>query len=530
MMIINKRLIASLAFLLGLGVCYSQRAESSFEGGEIPRSLRKVLERKGYKFQPEAGQASAFVPSPAPKFAAPLIQINTGTASGFGIGNYPYWEIGKDVRSISVQPGGFVLGFVSKYPIRLNTQTGYDYDLADWYLNPQDINASMILDNGRGEIVSCGSFVDASSPTWVHRYHSSDFTFISSMTIQAISNKIRVIEDMVFSPSGDIFISGAIWTHTFIPTPFIKKISSDFSSTIDYEFHHSGEVAGMEFGSNGVLFAGGYIDNIGDDSPNVWIAKFDSSLNLIKETTYGSSPEAEDLGFGLGLGSNNDVYIAGMVSEKPWIGRFNENLDYISGSIFSDVPADGYGWFDEVEVVNNGVYITGRRGPYPETETDMLMVEYTKGLSLKSRYILGVSDGFFDSGRSIDSDGQGHIYIGGYINSTGVSNHDHSGKGWLSIHTFNMGMGSPDGKPLAYPNPFRPGKGHTALSIDNLPETGTLKLFTLKGELVREIPVAAGSASWDVKNTAGENVSSGVYFGVVDGQDSDKTFKVVIQR
>jgi hypothetical protein len=239
-----------------------------------------------------------------------------------------------------------------------------------------------------------------------------------------------------------------------------------------------------------------------------------------------------------------------MVSEKPWIGRYKSNLDFISSSKLHDFPNDGYGMFDQIVVANNGVFVTGSREPSERTESDMLMVEYTKDLSYKSQHSIGNSDGYYDVGDSIASDGKGRIYIGGYIHSeTEVRQFDPTRKGWLSIHSFSAGEIIPDeetdnedgnsdnditnnnsGNPLAFPNPFRPGKGHTALSIDNLPETGTLKLFTLKGELVREIPVAAGSASWDVKNTAGENVSSGVYFGVVDGQDSDKTFKVVIQR
>lgn len=303
MMAKTKWVLVGLGLLMGMGVCYAQGGESALEGGKIPQIIKIALERKGYNFVYEGGQASIISKSPAPTFS-PLFQINTGTASGFGSGDYPYWEIGSDIRSISVQPGGLVLGYFDHYPIRFNPATK-DYELADWFLNPQDINPDMIIDNGRGEIIACGSFVSASSPTWIHRYRSSDFTFISSMTIPAIPEKIRFIEDMVVSPAGDIILSGAIVSFKNLSaTPFIKKISSDFSSTIDLKFNHLGGVIGVKFDANGVMYAVGFIDDfVGEEDASIWIGKYNSAFQLMKDISYGPS-RLLDAGFSLALGSN----------------------------------------------------------------------------------------------------------------------------------------------------------------------------------------------------------------------------------
>lgn len=83
----------------------------------------------------------------------------------------------------------------------------------------------------------------------------------------------------------------------------------------------------------------------------------------------------------------------------------------------------------------------------------------------------------------------------------------------------------------AYPNPFRPGRGHSNVAISQLPSNATVKIYTLRGQLVRSLQAgAAGAVGWDGRNEEGEAVASGVYYGVAEGNGDTKTFKVVVQR
>jgi ligand-binding sensor domain-containing protein len=59
-----------------------------------------------------------------------------------------------------------------------------------------------------------------------------------------------------------------------------------------------------------------------------------------------------------------------------------------------------------------------------------------------------------------------------------------------------------------YPNPFVIEEGTEKLTFDKLPYPTKIKIFTVAGELVREIDVGD---SWDGKNKAGELVSGGIY-------------------
>lgn len=68
----------------------------------------------------------------------------------------------------------------------------------------------------------------------------------------------------------------------------------------------------------------------------------------------------------------------------------------------------------------------------------------------------------------------------------------------------------------AYPNPYRPGSGVVGVTFTNLPGDAVVYIYTLSGELVRELPSPqAGRMSWDAKNTDGASLAAGVYVFIV---------------
>ncbi|MFC1637538.1 Ig-like domain-containing protein [Candidatus Margulisiibacteriota bacterium] len=84
----------------------------------------------------------------------------------------------------------------------------------------------------------------------------------------------------------------------------------------------------------------------------------------------------------------------------------------------------------------------------------------------------------------------------------------------------------------AYPNPFKPGAGHTIVTFTNLASECTIKIFTLTGELVRTILETDGDgvATWDVKNESGEDVASGLYLFAIKSGDDLKRGKLAVIR
>jgi hypothetical protein len=97
-----------------------------------------------------------------------------------------------------------------------------------------------------------------------------------------------------------------------------------------------------------------------------------------------------------------------------------------------------------------------------------------------------------------------------------------------------------------FPVPFRPngpnagnGAGQTGtesegITFANIPQTGDIEIYTIDGRVVRKIEIpldlVVSKIKWDVKNSSGEKVVSGVYiWRVVSGGDS-KTGKLIIIR
>ena len=90
----------------------------------------------------------------------------------------------------------------------------------------------------------------------------------------------------------------------------------------------------------------------------------------------------------------------------------------------------------------------------------------------------------------------------------------------------------------AYPNPWQPGSGSrfdaaAGITFANLPTGARLKIFTLMGELVRELEVApadSGTKVWDGRNSEGHKAAGGVYIVLVKSGSADRTFKVAVER
>ena len=84
----------------------------------------------------------------------------------------------------------------------------------------------------------------------------------------------------------------------------------------------------------------------------------------------------------------------------------------------------------------------------------------------------------------------------------------------------------------AYPNPFRPGRGAAGITLTNRPGDAVIRVYTLSGELVRELPAPqAGRLVWDVRNTDGADLATGVYvFTVKDAGGTTSTGKIAIIR
>ncbi len=85
---------------------------------------------------------------------------------------------------------------------------------------------------------------------------------------------------------------------------------------------------------------------------------------------------------------------------------------------------------------------------------------------------------------------------------------------------------------LVYPNPLLLSQDGTEVKFKRLTATSIVYIFTVNGELVREIPSdGSGLVSWDGRNQGGNLVASGVYLWVVrDKNGNSRRGKIAVIR
>jgi len=93
----------------------------------------------------------------------------------------------------------------------------------------------------------------------------------------------------------------------------------------------------------------------------------------------------------------------------------------------------------------------------------------------------------------------------------------------------------------AYPVPFSPNAGNSdrygdwtrLITFTDLPSYGKIRIFTIAGDLVRTLDVApqdVNTKKWDVRNSAGQIVASGVYIWEIVSGKNRKTGKLMVVK
>jgi len=84
---------------------------------------------------------------------------------------------------------------------------------------------------------------------------------------------------------------------------------------------------------------------------------------------------------------------------------------------------------------------------------------------------------------------------------------------------------------LIYPNPFYTNRGQGFVTIDKVPASSKLRIYTLSGEKVWEDTAGTtGVIIWKGLNKSGYQVASGIYLAVIDSTAGKKVFKLAVLR
>ena len=120
----------------------------------------------------------------------------------------------------------------------------------------------------------------------------------------------------------------------------------------------------------------------------------------------------------------------------------------------------------------------------------------------------------------------------------------------LSVYALIGGADTNVSEVYVYPVPFRPngpnagtgpgqtgaefvsGVAGTGITFSSLPTEGTIDIYTLSGQRVKtlNIPATPNELQWDVKNSAGHSVASGVYIWRLVSGSNSKTGRLMVIR
>ncbi len=104
----------------------------------------------------------------------------------------------------------------------------------------------------------------------------------------------------------------------------------------------------------------------------------------------------------------------------------------------------------------------------------------------------------------------------------------------LSLYRLRMSVskGSATDEIIAFPNIIRPGKGVKKVQFVNLPPEAVIAIFSANGASIAKVTTnpSGKTATWDLKNTQGNEVGSGVYIYRVQSSSKSASGKIMIIR
>ena len=83
-----------------------------------------------------------------------------------------------------------------------------------------------------------------------------------------------------------------------------------------------------------------------------------------------------------------------------------------------------------------------------------------------------------------------------------------------------------------FPVPFKPSEGDSTITFTNLAAECTIRIFTMSGNLVATLSETDGDGqySWNVKNTDGSSMISGIYLYHIQSSSDSKVGKLLIVK
>jgi len=136
----------------------------------------------------------------------------------------------------------------------------------------------------------------------------------------------------------------------------------DKSVTLDGGSPGDDAAYGFIFDKDGYMYVTGFVTVSGEDR-NIWLAKYDTDLNLIDSITRDGPMHGEDVAYVMVMDDPGYLYMTGVYTEPAgnenvWIGIYNRDLQLQNDTTVNG-SANGYDSGIGIACRPDGIYVSG---------------------------------------------------------------------------------------------------------------------------------------------------------------------------
>jgi hypothetical protein len=217
-----------------------------------------------------------------------------------------------------------------------------------------------------------------------------------------------------------------------IPLELKANITLINSINIDGGFNNYDAVFGITQDEDGYIYATGFITIPGgpvipENGSDIWLAKFDSNLNMLVNKTINGNAYQDDWGYVPVCDGNGYLYVVGYLNElgegnNIFLGKFYcsnlSMIDYITINGPSNGTDEGYGLL--YNQLDGNLYVTGTITNSTQGY-DIYIGKFDTDLNLIKSVTLDGPSSRTDKGRFFTLDNSGNLYISGSKSQVGTN-------------------------------------------------------------------------------------------------------------
>ena len=214
--------------------------------------------------------------------------------------------------------------------------------------NGEDVGYAIALD-GSGHVYVVGYVTEIGQEhnIWVAKY-DTDLSLVRQVTVNGSENSKDDGYGIVFDGGSNLFVTGTLAETGQGSNIWLAKYDTDLnletSTTLNGPVNDTDKGRFLALDGNGNVFVSGSITQGGTDN-DIWIGKFDTALNLLDETVVVGPTTDEDKGYGIVYDGNGTLYVTGTIIEpgqgyNTWLAKYDTALNLLR-SVTLDGPVSG---------------------------------------------------------------------------------------------------------------------------------------------------------------------------------------------